>query len=99
MASKSDSHEPKFRIGHTATGGLGTSPQPSDKKGEGRVSVQDKEGTKHYYGCVHCRKYHYEGQAVYKEHFWWQTVHGVKELSEKDWAMAMLKGPGDKSPA
>jgi hypothetical protein len=62
--------------------------------GEGRdwdMTTQSTEGIKHYYGCVHCRKYHYEGQEAYRDHFWWQTVHGVKEISEKDWAVEMLK--------
>ena len=55
------------------------------------MTIENREAIKHYYGCVHCRKYHYEGQAVYKEHYWWQTVHGVKAISEREWALEMLK--------
>lgn len=49
------------------------------------------DSQKHFYGCVHCRKYHYEGQSLYQDHYWWQSVHGVKEISEKAWALEMLR--------
>ncbi len=52
---------------------------------------QTKNDVKHYYGCVQCEQYHYEGEQAYQEHFWWQTVEGVRELSERQWAVATLR--------
>ncbi len=32
------------------------------------------------YGCVACQKHHYEGNALYNEHLYRQSKHGVKTV-------------------
>lgn len=30
------------------------------------------------YGCVECQEWHYEGDAEYQPHIFWQSKHGIQ---------------------
>jgi hypothetical protein len=30
------------------------------------------------YGCVECQDWHYEGDAEYEPHLYWQSKHGIE---------------------
>ena len=47
------------------------------------------------YGCVKCQKHHTERDgAIFREHLYFQSKHGIYRLSERDWALARLTGAG-----
>ena len=72
-------------------GAMGHRRTQSPRDGAGAAVPED---LRHYYGCVQCRRHHYEGEEVYREHFWWQTQEGVLELSEREWTLRRLQKAG-----
>jgi hypothetical protein len=51
------------------------------------------------YGCVKCQKHHAERDgAIYREHLFAQSKHGVYRLSERDWALAKLVTARSEDP-
>lgn len=33
------------------------------------------------YGCVECQEWHYEGDAEFEPHIYWQSKHGVQYVA------------------
>jgi hypothetical protein len=32
------------------------------------------------YGCVQCQEWHYEGDAKFAPHIYWQSKHGIQSV-------------------
>ena len=43
------------------------------------------------YGCVQCQKHHAERDgAIYREHLYFQSKHGIYDVSEATWALGRV---------
>lgn len=44
-----------------------------------------------YYGCTRCQRHHYEGTALFEKHLYWQSKHGIQEMSRAAYLKLLAK--------